>query len=213
VPPTRRFPLGAMTLLTTWLAAAACHSTQVARPTQAQPPLAAIERPVCALTDATGAGTRWPLGQLAVPDSLLSRTDTARTIAVRLPTAFQPTATRHPDRRRWASPDSTAIELWLSDAPVSSVGGSHVSQFGGEDACTLTLGGHAPAIVVRYWMILSGHEDTLYNAATAALVGPNQAVDAVISSPTRSARDSLLTALAGLELPAVASPRRTPPGR
>lgn len=201
-------------LFITLATVAACHSTQIARPTPAQPPVAAVERPVCALTDATASGTRWPLGQLAVPDSLLSRTDTARTIAVRLPTAFQPTAARHPDRLRWASPDSTAIELWLSDAPVSSVGGSHVSQFGGEDACTLALGGHAPAIVVRYWMILSGHDDTLYNAATAALVAPNQAVDAVISSPTRSARDSLLTALAGLELPVVTSLRRpTPPGR
>jgi hypothetical protein len=195
------------------LAAVACHSTQAARQTQADPPVTTVQRPICPISVAAAAGTRWPLGQLAVPDSLLSRTDTARTIAVRLPASFQPTPARHPDRLRWASPDSTAIELWMSDAPVSSVGGSHVSQFGGEDACTLALGGHAPAIVVRYWMILSGHQDTLYNAATAALVAPNQAVDAVISSPTRSARDQLLTALADLELPAVAAPRGTPASR
>lgn len=193
------------------LVALACHhsSKPAARPTPADSLAAlAAQRPACAVPAALASGTRWPLGQLALPDSLA--TDTARTVAVRLPDTFQPTATRHPERRRWAAPDSTAIELWLSDVPVTSVGGSGVAQFGGETACTMALGGRAAALVVRYWMILTGRRDTLYNAATSALIGPNQAVDAVISSRARAGRDSLLAVLANLELPVVGRPSPTP---
>jgi hypothetical protein len=197
----------------TLLVALACHHSAkvAARPSPADSLAAlAAQRPACTVPVAITAGKRWPLGELSLPDAL--KTDTARTIAVRLPDSFQPTATRHPERRRWASPDSTAIELWLSDTPVTSVGGTGVAQFGGETACTMALGGHAPALVVRYWMILTGRRDTLYNAATSAIIGPNQAVDAVISSRARAGRDSLLAVLANLELP-VAGPPRPTPGR
>jgi hypothetical protein len=171
----------------------------------------AVTRPVCTIPSGSGdavgdkADVRWPVGQLTIPDSIAT-TDTARTVAVRLPARFQPTTPRHPERRRWESPDSTAIELWLSETPVSSVGGSGVAKFGGEVACTVDLGGRAPAIVVRYWMILAGRSDTLYNAATAAFVAPSQAVDAVISGRTRASRDELLGVLSNLEVPAVTAP-------
>jgi hypothetical protein len=125
-------------------------------------------------------------------------------VAIRLPARFQPTPARLAERRRWQAPDSTRIELWMTAAPVSSVGGSGVAQFGGEPACTLVIGGRAAAIVVRYWVIFTGRRDTLYDAATAAVVAPGQAVDAVISSRSRATRDELLGALAALELPAPA---------
>jgi hypothetical protein len=185
--------------------ALACHHAPAtgARPTPSDSlATIAVTRPVCttpATMTADPGDVRWPVGQLTVPESLAT-TDTARTVAIRLPSQFQPTSARHPERHRWASPDSSAIELWLSETPVSSVGGSSVAQFGGEEACTMTIGGHAQAIVIRYWMILTGHPDTLYNAATAAIIAPSQAVDAVITSPTRPARDALLSAVADLEI-------------
>jgi hypothetical protein len=172
-------------------AAAACHHSAApgARPTTSADTAIVVSRPVCTVPVADGAWSRWPI-------------DSAHGVAIRLPTRFEPTTARHTERRRWESPDSTAIEVWQTDAPVSSVGGSGVAQFGGEGACTLAIGGRAPAIVVRYWVIFTGRQDTLYNAATAAVVAPGQAVDAVISSRSRGSRDELLGALAGLELPA-----------
>jgi hypothetical protein len=175
----------------------ACHrgATTTARPAPDSTATLAVSRPVCTVPIPDGAWARWPL-------------DSAHGVAIRLPPAFQPTTARHAERRRWESPDSTAIELWETESPVSSVGGSGVAQFGGEPACTLPIGGRAPAIVVRYWVIFSGRRDTLYNAATAAVVAPGQAVDAVISSRSRGSRDELLGALAALELPVIPAAAR-----
>ena len=132
------------------------------------------------------AWVRWPL------DS----------VAIRLPPEFKPATARLAERRRWQSPDSTAIELWFSEKPVLAVGGSSVAQFGGEAACRLTIGGRSPAIVVRYWVLYTGHPDTMYNAATTALISPGYAVDVAVNARSRAVRQRLLGALADLEMPA-----------
>jgi len=173
--------------------ASACHrgSAPGASPTTAPDSSATItiSRPVCPSTSPDVEWVRWPVD----------------TLAIRLPPTFRPTTARVATRHRWASPDSTAIEIWFSDAPVLSVGGSGVAQFGGEGACTLTMGGRTPVIVVRYWVIFTGHTDTLFNAATATILAPGHAVDVALSGRSRPARDALLGALTALELPVAAA--------
>jgi hypothetical protein len=145
----------------------------------------AVTRPLCPATSPDSAWVRWPVD----------------TLAIRLPPRYHPSTARLATRRRWEAPDSSAIEIWFTDTPVLSVGGSAIAQFRGEGACSLIMGGRAPVIVVRYWAIQSGHQDTLYNAATTSVFMPGHAVDVTVSSRTRPARDELLGALADLELP------------
>ncbi|HWZ59298.1 MAG TPA: hypothetical protein VNW46_10000 [Gemmatimonadaceae bacterium] len=184
-------------VLTAMAATSACHrgASPGASPATSRDTTASITitRPVCPSGAPEAAWVRWPVDTV----------DTARPVAIRLPPRFRPVTARRAARHRWEAPDSSAIELWLSDAPVLSVGGSRVAQFGGEVACTLAIGGRPPAIVVRYWVIFAGRHDTLYNAATATTVAPRHAVNVELSSHTRPARDELLGALADLQLPAL----------
>jgi hypothetical protein len=99
------------------------------------------------------------------------------------------------------APDSTMLTLWVSDLPTSAVGGSGVAQFAREGMCALQMP-RGRMLVTRYWTLFTGRADTTYNAAATTVLVSGPALDASISARSRAARDTLLTAIAAVELPA-----------
>jgi hypothetical protein len=194
-------------------AVVACHSTPA--PDPPAPVAVAVDpapvtRPAClsgatdsaavaAANAAHRAWTLWPLDSLRWHDTL-----SAGVRAIRLPAMFQPIGVRPaPDgtpRWRWMAPDSTMLTLWVSDLPTSEVGGSGVAQFAREGMCALQMP-RGRMLVTRYWTLFTGRSDTTYNAAGTTVLVSGPALDASISARSRAARDTLLTAIAAVELP------------
>jgi len=178
----------------------ACRSASPApvEATAAPTPVAVVRRP-CLLPGDSIAGTDWTVGQVhAVDTTGASATGPA---VVRLPATFRPATPRFPDRHRWATADSSTLEIWTAADPIHVVGGSGVARFQRDAPCTIRVGDRLDGLVVRYWKIMRGQTDTVYDAAASAALAPDLAVNAIITARSRVAREELLRVVATMQVP------------
>jgi hypothetical protein len=178
----------------------ACRSASPApvEATAAPTPVAVVRRP-CMLPGDSIAGIDWTVGDVhAVDTTGASATGPA---VVRLPATFHPATPRFPDRHRWAAADSSTLEIWTAADPIHVVGGSGVARFQRDVPCTIRVGDRLDGLVIRYWKIMRGQTDTVYDAAASAVLAPDLAVNAIITARTRAAREDLLRVMAEMQVP------------
>jgi len=190
----------------------ACRRTPATLETPAAPapaPEAVIRRP-CTVSGDSLEGAEWTVGQVHTVDT--TGASASGPAVLRLPSPFQPVTPRFPDRHRWQAPDSSTIEVWTAPEPIHVVGGSGVARFQRDEPCTIRVGDRLDGLVVRYWKIMRGQTDTLYDAAASAVLAPDLAVNAIITARSRAAREHLLRVVAGMQVP-IPSPSAAPARR
>ena len=116
-----------------------------------------------------------------------------------LPRGTRELPTTTPDARKWMLPDSSRVDLWVTENPAAGLATSGNVQVDLDHKCWIPVATR-PALVLQFRLIDTARLDTTYGATVHTLLERGLALNLFVEAPSAAARRAALSAISAFRL-------------